>query len=124
MNLRQVIGRPVGRSEEARCQQMMAAHHYLGHLPKISETLWYIALFADQWVALRSFSAAAWKCSARDHWIGWNSRHQYDHLKRVANNSRSLILPEWHLPNLGSRVLSLCPLRCENALGVSSDSGP
>jgi len=29
-------------------------------------------------------------------------------LKLVVNNSRFLILPDWHIPNLGSRVLSLC----------------
>jgi hypothetical protein len=33
----------------------MQAHHYLGALPKISETLWYVATFADQWIALLSF---------------------------------------------------------------------
>lgn len=89
----------------------MHQHHYLGCLPKISETLWYIALWRDQWVALLSFSASAWKCAARDHWIGWNLRHQYDRLKLVVNNSRFLILPDWHIPNLGSRVLSLCQKR-------------
>jgi len=89
----------------------MQEHHYLGRMPKISETLWYIALWQDQWVALLSFSAAAWKCSARDQWIGWDSRHQYDRLKLVANNSRFLIPPDWHIPNLGSRVLSLCQKR-------------
>jgi len=89
----------------------MHEHHYLGRLPKISETLWYIALWHNQWVALLSFSAAAWKCAARDRWIGWSSRHQYDRLKLVANNSRFLILPDWHLPNLGSRILSLCQKR-------------
>jgi hypothetical protein len=62
-------------------------------------------------VALLSFSAAAWKCSARDRWIGWSSRHQYDRLKLIANNSRFLILPDWHLPNLGSRILSMCQKR-------------
>jgi hypothetical protein len=90
---------------------MMEEHHYLGRLPKISETLWYVALWQDQWVALLSFSAAAWKCSARDQWIGWSSRHQYGRLKLVANNSRFLILPDWHVPNLGSRVLSMCQKR-------------
>ena len=59
----------------------MQEHHYLGALPKISETLWYVATFADQWVALLSFSAAALKCSARDHWIGWDFRHQYERLR-------------------------------------------
>ena len=89
----------------------MDEHHYLGRLPKISETLWYTALWRNQWVALLSFSAAAWKCSARDRWIDWSSRHQYDRLKLLANNSRFLILPDWHIPNLGSRVLSLCQKR-------------
>ena len=111
MNLREVLIRPVGRSEEERYQELMQEHHYLGRLPKISETLWYIALWQNQWVGLLSFSAAAWKCAARDKWIGWSSRHQYDRLKLVANNSRFLILPDWHVPNLGSRILSLCQKR-------------
>jgi len=89
----------------------MHEHHYLGRLPKISETLWYIALWHNQWVALLGFSAAAWKCAARDQWVGWDPRHQYDRLKLVANNSRFLILPDWHVPNLGSRILSLCQKR-------------
>lgn len=111
MNLREIHVRPVGRFEEQRYGELMQKHHYLGRLPKISESLWYIALWRDQWAALLSFSAAAWKCAARDQWIGWNSRHQYDRLKLVANNSRFLILPDWHFPNLGSRILSLCQKR-------------
>jgi hypothetical protein len=89
----------------------MQAHHYLGALAKISETLWYVATLADQWVGLLSFSAPALKCSARDRWIGWDFRHQYDRLKLLTNNSRFLILPDWHFPNLASRILSLCHKR-------------
>ena len=89
----------------------MQKHHYLGALPKISETLWYVATFDDQWIALLRFSAAALKCSARDRWIGWDIRHQYDRLKPVTNNSRFLILPDWHFPNLASRTLPLCNKR-------------
>jgi hypothetical protein len=36
---------------------LLEEHHYPGRLPKISETLWRIALWRDQWVALMSFSA-------------------------------------------------------------------
>ena len=68
----------------------MQTHHYLGALPKIGETLWYIATWHRQWVALVSFSAAAWQCAVRDRWIGWDFRHQYDRLKLLANNSRFL----------------------------------
>jgi hypothetical protein len=89
----------------------MEEHHYLGAMPKISETLWYVATFGDQWVALLSFSAPALKCSPRDRWIGWDFRHQYDRLKLITNNSRFLILPGWHFPNLASRILSLCQKR-------------
>ena len=91
----------------------MQEHHYLGALPKISETLWYRATFDNQWVALLSFSAAALQCSARDRWIGWHYRHQFDRLKLVTNNSRFLILPHWHFPNVASRVLALCRKRLQ-----------
>lgn len=103
--------RPVERSEEARYQEQMARHHYLGELPKIGETLWYVATWREQWVAQLSISAAALKCGVRDRWIGWDFRSQYGRLKLIANNSRFLILPDWHRPNIGSRVLALTERR-------------
>jgi hypothetical protein len=111
LKLKDIVIQIVRPVEEPRFQRLMQAHHYLGALPKISETVWYVATFGDQWVALLSFSAAALKCSPRDQWIGWDFRHQYDRLKLLTNNSRFLILPEWHFPNLASRVLSLCQKR-------------
>jgi hypothetical protein len=103
--------RPVIKSEEARYRDLMQQHHYLGDLTKIGHTLWYVVTYGEAWAALLSFSASAWKCGARDRWIGWNFRHQYDRLSLIANNSRFLILPEWHYPNLGSKALSLCRQR-------------
>ena len=103
--------RPVERHEEGRYQEQMACHHYLGALPKIGETVWYVATWRDQWVAQLSLSGAALKCGVRDRWIGWDFRSQYGRLKLIANNSRFLILPDWHRPNLGSRVLSLTERR-------------
>ena len=103
--------RPVERSEEGRYQEHMARHHYLGELPKIGETLWYVATWRKQWVAQVSLSAAALKCGVRDRWIGWDFRSQYGRLKLIANNSRFLILPEGQRPNVGSRVLSLTERR-------------
>lgn len=70
-----------------------------------------MATYQGNWVALLSFSAAAWKCGVRDRWIGWGFRHQYARLKLLANNSRFLILPNWHRPNLGSKTLALCQRR-------------
>jgi hypothetical protein len=103
--------RPVERSEEGRYQEQMARHHYLGDLAKIGETVWYVATWREQWVAQLSLSAAALKCGVRDRWIGWDFRSQYGRLKLIANNSRFLILPDWHRPNVGSRVLSLTERR-------------
>lgn len=110
-SLSEILLHPVTRSEEARYQVQMAQHHYLGDLPKIGETLWYIATWRGQWLAQLSVSAAALKCGARDRWIGWDFRSQYDRLKLIANNSRFLILPQGRWPNVGSKVLSLLERR-------------
>lgn len=113
MKLDQVQVRVAERSEESLHRRLMTEHHYLGYLPKIGQTLWYVATYHDQWIALLTFSAAAWKCAVRDQWIGWDLHHQYDYdrLKLIANNSRFLILPDWHHRNLGSKILSLCHKR-------------
>lgn len=91
----------------------MQAHHYLGALPKIGNTFWYVATYRNDWQALLIFSAAALKCGVRDHWIGWDFRHQYDRLNLLANNSRFLILPHNHHKNLASKVLALCQHRIQ-----------
>ena len=109
--LKEIQVRPVERSEEVRYQEQMAGHHYLGALAKIGETVWYVAIWREQWVAQLSLSAAALKCGVRDRWIGWDFRSQYGRLNLIANNSRFLILPGWHRPNIGSRVLSLTERR-------------
>jgi len=108
MQLQKLRVTPIGQHEEPKYQHLMASHHYLGAIPKIGESLWYVGCYEDKWVALISFSAAALKCTARDRWIGWSYRHQTGRLKLVANNSRFLILPGVHDTNLGSRLLSLC----------------
>lgn len=109
--LSEIVVRPVERREEARYQARMAAHHYLGALAKIGETLWYVATWRGRWLAQIGLSAAALKCAVRDHWIGWDFRTQFDRLNLIANNSRFLILPEGHYPNVGSRVLGLLARR-------------
>ena len=111
MDLQEIVVRPLRCGEEPRYQELMQQHHYLGALPKISETLWYVATWREEWVALLSFSAAALKCAVRDHWIGWNFRQRYSRLKLIVNNSRFLLLPPRPVPNLGSRVLGLCQRR-------------
>jgi len=63
LNLKEILVRPVRRFEEKRYQALMQAHHYLGAMPKIGKTLWYVAIWCGQWVALgriRKMRTFAW----------------------------------------------------------------
>jgi hypothetical protein len=99
LELHEVVVRPVRACEEARYQELMRQHHYLGALPKISETLWYVASWGETWVALLGWGAAALKCGPRDAWIGWTPALKFRRLHLIANNVRFLILP---------KVVTLC----------------
>jgi hypothetical protein len=95
-------------AERRRLQSLLQAHHYLGSLKPVGECLLYAAVDASgRWLAVLVFSAAAKHLKARDQWIGWTRSQRDRRLSLVANNSRFLILPEAHQPNLGSRVLRL-----------------
>jgi hypothetical protein len=106
-NVASLTVRSVRCEERARWRQLMNAHHYLGFRPIVGQSLWYVATCAEQWVALLGWGAAALKCGPRDAWIGWTPALKFRRLHLIANNARFLILPEWHLPNLASRVLAL-----------------
>ena len=81
--------------------------HYLGYRNLLGHRLKYLALIKDHPVAALSWSAAAWKISDRDRFIGWSEDQRNTHLDRIANNSRFLILPWVNVRNLASHVLSL-----------------
>lgn len=94
--------------ERRRFQKLLREHHYLGGLRAVGEQLYYAAVDVQgQWVALLLFSAAAKHLQHRDRWIGWTRAQRDRRLSLVVNNSRFLILPHAHHPNLGSRVLRL-----------------
>ena len=103
----------ISRAEEPQFDQLMQQHHRRGALRKIGNELRYAASYQGQWLALLSFSPAALQCAARDRWIGWHRQHQTDRLKLIANNSRFLILPNHHYPNLATRVLAGCRRRIQ-----------
>lgn len=106
-NVGSLVVRPVRWEERARWRELMSAHHYLGFRPMVGESLWYVATAEERWVALLAWAAAALKCGARDAWIGWAPALKFRRLHLIANNVRFLILPDWHLSNLASRVLAL-----------------
>ena len=76
MSVNSVIVRPVFKQEENKYKDLMQKHHYLGFVPKIGETMWYVATIDNVWVSLLGFSASALKCKVRDEWIGWSYRNQ------------------------------------------------
>ncbi len=93
--------------ERSRWRQLMRQHHYLGFERLVGESLYYVGTAGDDWVALLAWGAAALKCQSRDAWIGWSLQQQWRRLHLIANNIRFLILPEWQIPNLASRLLAL-----------------
>ncbi|MEW7977657.1 MAG: hypothetical protein AB2814_09545 [Candidatus Sedimenticola endophacoides] len=60
--------RPACATEEQRFQDLMQAHHYLGALVKIGNTIRYVAEREGRRAGLLSISASALKCAARDQW--------------------------------------------------------
>lgn len=107
MDLKRLKARIVLKEEEERFNSLLTRYHYLGSVPKIGKTIWYVATLNENWVALASFSVPALKVKARDQWIGWDFRHQTGRLRFLVNNNRFLILPDTCLPYLGSKALSL-----------------
>ncbi|MBI2566753.1 MAG: DUF4338 domain-containing protein [Candidatus Schekmanbacteria bacterium] len=54
-----------------------------------------------------SFSAAAWRLSCRDRFIGWTEAARREHLQSVVGNSRFLVHPGVRCPNLASHALGI-----------------
>jgi hypothetical protein len=106
-NLKELIVRPVIAGEEKLWSTLMASHHYLGFQSLTGQSLKYVALLNDRWVALIGWGSGVLKCSRRDEWIGWSEEQKLKRLRFIANNQRYLILPDIRIKNLASRVLAL-----------------
>ncbi|MEW6417829.1 MAG: IS701 family transposase [Nitrospirota bacterium] len=87
--------------------QLVNRYHYLGYQRLLGHRLKYLVFMQDRPVAALSWSAPALKLRVRDKYIGWSGYQRKSYLDRLANNSRFLILPWVHVPNLASHVLSL-----------------
>jgi hypothetical protein len=106
-----VVVRLVRPKERARWDQLMAQHHYLGNAHLVGQTLCYVAERKGRWLALLGWSSAAYHLRVREHYLRWSPAQRRARLGLVACNSRFLILPEVHLPNLASYVLAACTRR-------------
>jgi hypothetical protein len=89
-------------------QQYIQRYHYLGYRVPYGAQLRYFVRSqqASPALACLLFTSAAWKMAPRDGYIGWSESARARCLSRVVNNSRFLILPWVHIPNLASHVLA------------------
>jgi hypothetical protein len=103
LTITEVSGRTDGRAE---VRSALAQFHYLGYRAPVGENLQYVVRDdTDRLLAVLVFGAAAWKCAARDRWIGWTPGHREGRLGWIANNHRFLILPSVDVSCLASHVL-------------------
>ena len=86
---------------------LMQRYHYLDlkHVP--GQNMRYLAFDrSGRPVACLLFAAAAWKATARDRFIGWETAARESNLTLITNNTRFLILPWVNIQCLASHILS------------------
>jgi hypothetical protein len=103
LTVREVSTDSVARGQ---CAQALAGFHYLGWGGTVGENLQYaVTNEAGCLLACVAFGSPAWKCAARDAFIGWTAPQRQQHLHRITNNTRFLILPFVQIPHLASWIL-------------------
>ena len=90
-----------------RCDQSIIEHHYLHNITLVGEHLRYGLIYQGRWLAFATWSSAAFHLKDRDHFIGWSPEQCRRRRGLLANNSRLLVMPDCHSPNLISRFMKL-----------------
>jgi hypothetical protein len=95
------------RARRVELATALEQFHYLGSGGgTVGENLQYrISRGDDRLLAALWFGSAAWKCMARDQFIGWTAAQREANLWRITNNCRFLIVPWVHCACLGSWIL-------------------
>jgi hypothetical protein len=87
-------------------QCLLSRYHYLGFRNTVGENIKYLVCDREQNpLACLLFGSAAWKCAARDDFIGWDVETRKLNLKFVTNNMRFLVLPWVRVRHLASHIL-------------------
>ena len=95
------------REDIIRCDQSIIEHHYLHDVTLVGEHLRYAFVHQGRWLAVATWSSAALHIKDRDRFIGWTPEQCRRRLPLLANNSRLLVVPDGHYPNLISRFMQL-----------------
>lgn len=100
--------RLIHEHEKERWNSLVEKEHYLHNPRLVGEQLRYVAEVDGKWVALLSWSGAAYHISGRDQWIGWTDQQRRNRLHFLVSNSRFLLRTNrGEYPNLASRILRL-----------------
>jgi hypothetical protein len=92
--------------ERAWVASALGQFHYLGFGGPVGENLQYLVRDGTgRPLACLVFGAAAWKCQARDRFLGWSAQQRERNLALIANNTRFLILAWVRVPHLASWIL-------------------
>jgi hypothetical protein len=106
--LDKVTVRLIQEHEKTKWNEIIEREHYLHNPRLVGEQLRYVAEVGGEWLALLSWSAAAYHIAGRDQWIGWSDRQRRNRLHFVGSNSRFLLrIGREEVPNLASRILRL-----------------
>jgi hypothetical protein len=111
--------RPLQVRELSQCPEALALYewllhqyHYLSYASAVGLNLKYLVCDCQgRPLSCLLFGSAAWKCEARDRFIGWNPAQRQAHLQQITNNTRFLILPWVQVPQLASHILALVVAR-------------
>jgi hypothetical protein len=90
-------------------------YHYLGFGRTVGENMKYMVYSQDgRPLSCLLFGSAAWSCSGRDEFIGWDKLQRKQGLSNMTDNTRFLLLPWIKVPHLASHILSLITHRISN----------
>jgi hypothetical protein len=104
LRVEEVSQDPAGRGLVA---SSLARYHYLGHGGTVGQNLQYVVRDGqERALAMVLFGSPAWKCAARDQFIGWSPKQREQKLHLVTNNTRFLILPWVRVRHLASWILA------------------
>ncbi|MGI9334506.1 MAG: Druantia anti-phage system protein DruA [Gammaproteobacteria bacterium] len=79
-----------------------------GYTSAVGENMKYLVVDRiGRPLACLLFGSAAWSCSSRDDYIGWDRDARRRHIQYTTNNTRFLIVPWVSVAHLASHVLAL-----------------
>lgn len=113
-DLSKVTLRPVVAAERLMWRMLIDRFHYRGDRIIVGEYILYFAYLEDQIVGCLGWGSSAFRCPAREAYLGWNFETARFSLQLIANNVRFLIPPYVEIKNLASRILSLNLKRLSN----------